>query len=98
MDNKVCMVCTTPFNIICSINTVIRKELVADLYIDNEFNNCMEIAEEIRKEGLFENVYCIDTDKFYKEQFHKRVRQRIMLLGAYRKVDLIAESILGSNR
>lgn len=61
--------CTTPYQIIGAISIVKNTKITADLYIFGMFTGYERVAEVIRGQNIFENVYAVDCTDF---QFTKK--------------------------
>lgn len=61
---EACFACTTPYQIIGAISIVGAKSLLADLIVFGMFDDYVSVSENIRKSGIFRNVYAVPSDKF----------------------------------
>lgn len=57
---EACFACTTPYQLIGAISITLGKKLDADLFVFGMFPNYEIVCENIRKQGVFQNVYAVD--------------------------------------
>lgn len=71
MKDRVCFMCTTPYQVFTSINIVENQGFDADIYIVSQFKNYIELAESLRKENCFKNVLVVEEEKYIKRNKNK---------------------------
>lgn len=58
-SHRVCFACTTPYQIMNAISIVHSSLLDADIFIFDTFKGFDIVAENLRKENIFKNIYTI---------------------------------------
>ena len=99
VKRKNCFFCTSPFQLFSIISIANSYKGKSDLYIDPQFNNAKEYAIKIKEQGIFANVYVIDSEIIYDKFFtyKKGILNRLQKARTYLKVNDIVSMIIVDN-
>lgn len=61
---EACFACTTPYQVMGAISIVTEGQIDADIYIFGMFEGYREIADRLREEEIFTNIYAVDASLF----------------------------------
>ncbi len=82
IGKQACFAVTTPYQIIGAISIVLKEKMNADLYIFGMFDGYENVANAIKKEGIFDSVICVEPEQFQFTKKSKALRQIV----TYRRV------------
>lgn len=98
---EACFACTTPYQIIGAISITLGNKLDADIFVFGMFPNYENVCENMRRTGIFQNVFAVDcTDiggpsrekAFFQMMFAKKV------VSSFLPSDAVYESYYSSSR
>ena len=92
---EACFVCSTPFQVLTSMNLVLHYKMKADLYIVPQFSNANILSGKIRKHNIFLRTVLVDTGAI--EQYKKHKKKLFVHIGIaknYINIDKIVPGIL----
>lgn len=94
---QVCMIATTPYQVLSCVSLAINNSWTVDLYLCNSFPNSQTICKKINELHIFRNVYAIDQFKIYDERNKGKLRKRIELITRYIRLKSVVETYIDTN-
>ena len=91
-----CYFCTSSFQLIPIMALALERGETADLYIDPQFKNINQLAEQLQDAGLFCNVVVIDSKLVHKKYLTAKsaVLKHFQIARSYLYVNEIVKDIL----
>lgn len=91
---RVCMLATTPFQILGCIALVKQLALDADLYIGDSFQNSEAVGQKLQKFNIFRNIVLVEKQKVSDEHIASKFKKRIRQIPTYLNLNKVAEGFL----